>query len=916
MKDQSKTKPTLIQELAALRQRTEELEQSESEWKRMAKVHQESDERYRALFDRSIDCVYVIDFEGNFIDANPASLALLGYDRTEIGSLNMASLLDERDLSKGMQDLLDVLQTGFFKEVRELRLRNKDGKCIHVEYQACIIYHEEKPHLIQGIVRDITDRKRTEEALSQAKEKAEVATRAKGEFLANMSHEIRTPMNAIIGFSNLALKTDLEPKQRDYLNKINNAGMSLLRIIDDILDSSKIEAGKLHTEKIEFDFDNMLDNVTAVVANKVQGKNLELLINIPPGIPRQLIGDPFRLGQILINLVNNAVKFTEEGEVELKVSLLEKKQDKANLLFAVRDTGIGMSEEQAVKLFQVFTQADSSTTRKYGGTGLGLSISKSLVEMMGGEIWAESAPGGGSTFFFTVCLDLSMEKKPAKRVIPEKLNDLRVLVVDDNALAREILIDILSNLPLKLNTAISGKEAISIVRENDLTEPFGLILMDWSMPEMNGLDATRIIKKESSLKNVPAIIMVTAYGWEGMREVAYQSGVDAFLDKPVSPSMLIDTMVQIFAPDEKSAIPKIMPNANQNYNLRGAHVLLVEDVDINQQLACELLNSMGVTMEIANNGREAVDKIFNGAVPPPYDMVLMDIQMPVMDGYEATELIRKDNRFKDLPIIAMTAHAMVEETKKIMQVGMNDHITKPIDPEHMFSTMSRYYKPKTGLQKTQIVTVRDSSGNDLVIPSIKGVDVAGGLKRVAGNKKLYRDFLTKFIEGQEDVAARIIKSLEAGDRVLAERLAHTVKGVAGNIGAGGVHEVAAELELAIRSNEPEQLMKEVLQRFAGTVALLIENLRTALGGEKVKTRSKTAAVMNAGAINPVFIKLAKLLRANDPETVNYFEVIQNDLCAALPYGDYEKLKRLIMAYELDKALKELTLTAAGLDIVL
>ena len=876
-----------------------------------------SEERYRTIIDTLADAYYEMDLQGNNVFFNDKYAEELGFSRDELQGLNFRSYMDEKTTEKALQVFKQVYKTGKPANNVLVEYVTKRGEKRQSEQSISLIRDAQgKPIGFRSISRDDTERRKAEEELALAKEMADAASRAKGEFLANMSHEIRTPMNAIIGFSSLALKTGLEPKQQDYISKIHNAGISLLRIINDILDSSKIEAGKLHTEKIEFDFDNVLNNVTAVVANKVQGKNLELLINIPPDIPQQFIGDPLRLGQILINLVNNAVKFTKKGEVELRVSLLEKTQDKAKICFAVRDTGIGMSEEQAGKLFQAFTQADSSTTRKYGGTGLGLSISKSLVEMMGGEIWAESALGRGSTFFFTVWLGLSMEKKQAKRVIPEKLNDLRVLIVDDNASAREILINILGNLPMKLNTARSGNEAISAVKENDSTAPFGLILMDWSMPEMDGLDATRIIKKEAGLKNVPAIIMVTAYGWEGMREVAYQSGVDAFLDKPVSASMLIDTMVQIFAPDEKSAIRKILPNANQSYNLRGAHVLLVEDNDINQQLACELLESMGVTLEIANNGREAADKILNGAAPPLYDMVLMDIQMPVMDGYEATELIRKDNRFKDLPIIAMTAHAMVEETKKILQVGMNDHITKPIDPQHLFATMSLYYKPKAGLPKTQSVTVRDSSGNDLAIPSIKGVDVAGGLERVAGNKKLYRNFLTKFIEGQEDVAARVIKSLKAGDRVLAERLAHTVKGVAGNIGAGGVQEAAAELELAIRRNEPEQLMEEILKRFAGTVALLIENLRTALGGKKAETEIKTAAVMDAGAIEPVFVKLVQLLRANDAETVNYFVAIQDDLRAALPYGDYEKLKKLITDYELDEALKELKSAAAGLGIVL
>ena len=373
-----------------------------------------------------------------------------------------------------------------------------------------------------------------------------------------------------------------------------------------------------------------------------------------------------RLGQILINLVNNAVKFTERGEVELNAELLEKKPDRAKIRFAVRDTGIGMNKEQAGKLFQAFTQADSSTTRKYGGTGLGLSISKSLVEMMGGDIWAESIPGTGSTFFFTVWLGLNMEKKQAKMIIPEKLNGLRVLIVDDNASARKIFLRTLGNLPMKLRHRQIWKRGCCHSKRKRFDRAL--------RPRFDGLEHAgdgwpggkrRIIKKEAGLKNPPAVIMVTAYDRERITELAYQSGVDAFLDKPVNASMLMDTMIQIFAPDEKSPIRKISSEENQNDDLRGAHVLLVEDNDINQQLACELLESAGVTSEIANNGHEAVEKILHGSTPMTYDMVLMDIQMPVMDGYEATALIRKDKRFKDLPIIAITAHAMMEEKKKM-----------------------------------------------------------------------------------------------------------------------------------------------------------------------------------------------------------------------------------------------------------
>ena len=770
-----------------------------------------------------------------------------------------------------------------------------------------------------GLLVDISDQKRVAEELRMAKAKAEEATEMKSMFLANMSHEIRTPMNAIIGLSHLALKTQLTPKQRDYVSKVHNAGTSLLAIINDILDFSKIEAGKLDIESTDFKLDDVISSVITLTAQKAHEKGLEFLAHVQPGIPEYLLGDPLRLGQILTNFVNNAVKFTEKGEVRLNIESLERTGKKVQLKFSVRDTGLGMTREQSAKLFRPFTQADMSTTRKHGGTGLGLTICRRLVELMGGRIWLESEPGAGSTFYFTVWLGVG-DAKGSGKIVPEQLAQLRVLIVDDNAAAREILQEPLSSITGHVDVVASGKEALAAIKQHDATAPYDIVFMDWRMPGMDGLQASRHIKSDETLSRQPAIVLVTAFGREEVREEAERLQLDGFLVKPVTRSMIVDTLVNVFASDGKESAAVAVGEGEAQ--LRGARILLAEDNEINQQIAVELLEGAGATVKVASNGREAVDILSNGPHPPPYDMVLMDLQMPEMDGYQATARLRADTRFSNLPIIAMTAHATIEERERCLAAGMNDHISKPIDPATLFETAGRYFKPLPptpgGAEGIPMTGQADKSPSSLSsssskpaekfddLPRVAGLDTKDGLARVAGNRKLYLKLLHQFVEQQGSAVGQINAALSKSDAVLAARLAHTLKGVAGNIGAKSVQKAAGALETLIRDQAGAEEMESAKQKLIKTLAPLIATLAAELGS----TASETAAVIPPEAVSPdqareAAAQLAKLLSESDPGATDFIEANRPALQLLFAGETWVPFEKLVQSYAFDEAQTQL-----------
>ena len=855
----------------------------------------------RSLIEASLDPLVTISPEGKITDVNDASVEATGVPREQLIGTDFSDYFTDPDAAR--VGYRKAFSEGLVRDY-PLAIRHTTGRVMDVLYNASV-YKDDKGQVlgIFAAARDDTERKRLDQVLQErsvelekARSVADMANLAKSDFLSNMSHEIRTPMNAIIGMSYLALKTELTPPQRNHIKKIQDSGRHLLGIINDILDFSKIEAGKLGVERIEFELEKVLDNVANLIAEKTATKGLELIFDLDKNVPLNLIGDPLRLGQILVNYSNNAVKFTEQGEVDIVIRLREETDKDVLIYCAVRDTGIGLTEEQISRLFQSFSQADTSTTRKFGGTGLGLAISKKLAELMGGEVGVESTPGKGSTFWFTARFGKGVAQ-PSKPVLSSDLHGKRVLVVDDNENARLVLGELLDNMSFKVDQVESGKAAIGAVdRAEAQGSPYEIVFLDWQMPVMDGIETARRLR-ELPLGRTPHMMMVTAYGREEVIKGAAASGIESVLIKPVSQSTLFDCVIRLLgrAADGPRTAEAPTDTFEQFATIKGARILLVEDNDINQEVATELLRDAGFIVDLAENGRIAVDRVGKAA----YDIVLMDMQMPVMDGVTAAREIRKEPRFKDLPIVAMTANARQADRERCLAAGMNDHVAKPIEPEELWKALLKWIKPRHSTHVAAKTKPQAPAQADLP-SSIEGLDMTDGLRRVRDKKPLYLSMLRKFVAGQKWAIPTISKALNNKDWNDAERLAHTLKGVSGNIGAIGLQQLAEELESAIKERQPRGAVNVRLAGLEQPLDALIARLEQALPEE----RARTAVVVDAANLESVCHQLGALLADDDAKAVAMLDANADLLGAAFP-SHYREIERSIRSFNFALALEAL-----------
>ncbi|MGZ5000163.1 MAG: response regulator [Methylomonas sp.] len=840
-----------------------------TERKRVEEQLMASEERLRLTLEAAQIGVFDWDVKNDSFEVSPIYYTMLGYPpKSDLGDRNeWLERLHPDDRTAVAQKIGAVLAKQANAYSYEARMRHADGTYRWLAVKAfCVRLGEDgMVTRVLGIRMDITERKHSEEELEHykdhlerlvtertaeleaARKQADDANQAKSDFLANMSHEIRTPMNAIIGLSRLALDTPLDEKQHDYLSKILSSSLALLGILNDILDYSKIEAGRVDIESVEFSLEEILRSTADLFSIRADEKGLELFIDMAPDVPDQLLGDPLRLSQIINNLVGNAIKFTLHGEVHLRVQALERMNEAIRLRFAVRDTGIGVTADQASRLFQPFVQADASVTRKFGGTGLGLTICKRLVEMMGGTITLESEPECGSTFVFTIRLDLPPKPSSTKFAKGRGLQDLRsmrTLVVDDQETSLIILRSILESWHFEVVTALSGEEGLRLFTESEARgKPFELLLLDWKMPGMSGLELAKTITEEEHGIRPPVSIMVTAYGREELAREVHDVKLDAIITKPITPSNLFNTLIQLQQNEAAQPVPVSEAfNASQATlkTIRGARILLVEDNELNQQVAREFLVKVGLDVTIANNGLEALEWLQKAG----FDAVLMDLHMPVMDGLEATRRIRQSQIGQELPIIAMTAAAMAQDREACAAAGMNGHIAKPVDPQELADALAKWIAPKTdaAISEEPAETGPDAKALAELENRLPGVSVRAGLARLGGNITLYRRLLRGFADRHQGTAS-VLRQLGAEanlDRIFF--LAHGLKGEAGNLGFETVKSPADRLCHMIKAGERESLKvhTDALARACEAILVLLHNL----GGNNGDVQTVTPAVTN------------------------------------------------------------------------
>ena len=786
---------------------------------RQTAQRERAEEKYERLVNNlSTYFVYRRDAEGRLTFASDSAQRVLGFSPGELAKRFPSGAAASQPAGERVYSIEIADAQGDLHYIELSEVRTDEG--------------------VDGIARDMTAQRLFEEELRHAKEQAEAANRAKSQFLANMSHEIRTPLNAIVGMTGLALKNDVTPRVRNFLDKIRASAHLLAEIIEDILDLSRIEAGRLEIQRIDFDLDDLLADVSDVVSMKLGDKNLEILFSAAPDVPRRLRGDPVRLKQVLLNLLGNALKFTTTGEIVVEIVVAETRRDLVELKFSVRDTGIGIPPEHLATLFEPFTQVDASLTRRFGGVGLGLAISRRLVSMMGGELQVESTSGEGSTFCFNAAFDLPRGAAGPRRLADE-FRDLPVLVADDNANARIVLTNMLRSLSCKVTAVESGEQAVSEVeRASKEGRPYRLAVLDWKMPGMDGAEtATR-------LRALP-VILVTAYDRDDAIRRAEKAGINIVLHKPVSPSTLHDAVVRVLDPGGAAGSQPAGRRAESAslHFAAGQRVLLVEDNAINREVAREMLVMAGLEVVEAQNGLEALRILGQ----EKFDLVMMDVQMPEMDGVEAVGALRQQPRFRDLPVIAITAHAMLGDRERFLEAGMSDYVAKPIEEGQLMRVLGRFLRPATDGAK-QAAPVQ----TELEVPPA-----------LSGNYALYERLMRRFADENQNTCARLRELINGNRREEALSVLHTLKGSAATLGARKLADVAAALEVALRQSGVVSLNE---------LAVAIEEFRALAA--RLPVRKESMRLPSVDLALPLVRKLADLLPQNNLDAMDCFQQLK------------------------------------------
>lgn len=844
--------------------------------------------------------IVITDAKGNFQYVNDKLVELTGYSAEELLEGGLDILLPNSISREEQKELIwENIQRGQTWMV-DMQYRKKSGELYWVNRLVTPVFDDngELTNCI-SISTDITEQKKSYEELVEAKKQAEIAARAKSDFLANMSHEIRTPMNAIIGLNGLLDNTELNQRQRDYVNKIGRSANNLLGIINDILDFSKLEAGKMNIENIDFCIDDVLENISNIIGMKAFNSSLEFIIDKAPDVPSWLKGDPLRLDQVLINLTNNAVKFTNKGEILLRISVKSQSDKNVRLHFEVRDTGIGMSQEQLNNIFQAFSQADTSITRKFGGTGLGLIISKNIVDKMGGELGVESTYGEGSNFFFTLDFAIGNGKADIKEAVPDSIKDLRIMVVDDN----ETTLEVINNCLLDFNhppvLVKSGQDVLDRIKSG---EQFDLIILDYMLAGVNGADTWLSVKEILPEDRLPQVIVATAYGRDDVLQELDDSGLSNVLMKPITQAVLLDAITNIYTSHSKrdpfSNLKRMQPDISR---IKGASILLVEDNEINQQVARENLESNGFWVDVANNGQEAVEMVEGN--PDKYDIVLMDLQMPVMDGYTAARSIREKIAPEDLPIIALSADVMEGIEARVYEAGMQGHLAKPLEPDELMNALNKWVLP--GVREINETAEYDNTDEnvDAYAGVLQSFNVQEGIERLGSNAEAYHRLLVKFMCNNLNFMEELSSALNSGNIEASQRLIHTMKGVSANIGAAKVNTLSQELEnIIINSGGILDEISESIE-FAELRIALNEALDEISTLPEIKKDADVCVErISKEEMLQQMKQIIQLLEEYDTEAEDMLRQLESPLLDAGFDAEYKSMSAAVGSYDFDKAL--------------